>query len=69
MVELAVVDLALAVARRRKCSPTEALKEVYHSDFYNRLLNPTSGLYYEGKASLLSLYMRENASAQPSPHP
>ena len=60
MVELAVGDLAVAVARRRKCSPAEALKEVYHSDFYKLLLNPKSGLYFEGKAALIDLFMRQS---------
>ena len=66
MVELAIGDLAVAVARRRKCSPTEALKEVYHSDFYNRLLNPKSGLYFEGKAALIDLFMRQSRHCRSS---
>ncbi len=64
MVELAVGDLAVAVAKRRKCSPAEALKVVYHSGFYSRLLNPKSGLYCEGKASLVNLFMREISGCQ-----
>jgi len=59
LVEAATADLALALAKRRKISETDALDIVYHSDFYKRLSNPQSGLCTESTASLVHLFMQE----------
>ena len=59
MVEDAVGNLAIALTRRERLAEKDALKAVYHSDFYRRLQNPKSGLYFESSASLVHLFMKE----------
>lgn len=59
LVEKAVTEIALALVRRLKLSEKEALREVYHSRFYEKLINPKTALVAESRASLVYLYMQQ----------
>ncbi|MBQ3290192.1 MAG: hypothetical protein IJH50_12350 [Kiritimatiellae bacterium] len=59
LVEKAVVEISLALVKRMKLSEKEALREVYHSGFYRKLLNPKTALVTESRASQVYLYMQQ----------
>ncbi len=61
LVEKAVAEISLALVRRMKLSEKEALREVYHSKFYKKLLNPKTALVIESRASQVYLYMQQRA--------
>lgn len=63
LVEKAVAEISLAVARKFKLSEKDALREVYNSRFYNKLINPKTALVTESRASQVYLYMEQR---QPS---
>lgn len=63
LVEKAVAEIALALVRKFKFSEQEALREVYHSRFYQKLMNPKTALVTESRASQVYLYLLER-----SPH-
>jgi len=56
LAETAVADLATALVRRRKMTECEALEAVYGSAFYQKLLNPKTGLVLESPAALFDLF-------------
>lgn len=59
LVEKAVAEIALALVRKFKFSEEEALREVYHSRFYQKLMNPKTALVTESRASQVYLYLQE----------
>ena len=61
-VEKAVTEISLALVRRIKLSEKEALREVYHSKFYRKLLNPKTALVTESRASQVYLYMHQRVA-------
>ena len=62
LVEKAVAEIALALVKKMKLSEKEALREVYHSRFYKKLLNPKTALVIESRASQVYLYMQQRTA-------
>ena len=62
LVEKAVTEIALALVKKMKLSEKEALREVYHSRFYEKLLNPKTALVTESRASQVFLYMQQRTA-------
>ena len=62
LVEKAVAEIALALVKRLKISEKKALREVYHSRFYKKLLNPNTTLVTESRASQVYLYMQQRTN-------
>ena len=62
LVEKAVAEISIALVRKFKLSEKEALREVYHSRFYQKLLNPKTALVTESRASQVFLYMQQRAA-------
>ena len=62
LVEKAVAEIALALVKKVKLSEKEALREVYHSRFYQKLLNPKTALATESRASQVFLYMQQRTA-------
>ena len=62
LVEKAVTEIALALVKKVKLSEKEALREVYHSRFYTKLLNPKTALVTESRASQVFLYMQQRTA-------
>ena len=62
LVENAVTEIALALVKKVKLSEKEALREVYHSRFYKKLLNPKTALVTESRASQVFLYMQQRTA-------
>ena len=62
LVEKAVAEIALALVKKHKLSEKEALREVYHSRFYQKLMNPKTALVTESRASQVYLYMQQRAA-------
>ena len=62
LVEKAVAEICLALVKKLKLSEKEALREVYHSRFYQKLLNPKTALVTESRASQVYLYMQQRAA-------
>ena len=58
LVEKAVAEIALALVRKFNLSEKEALREVYHSRFFQKLLNPKTALVTESRASQVYLYLQ-----------
>lgn len=59
LVEKAVAEIALALVKKLKLSEKEALREVYNSRFYQKLLNPKTALVTESRASQVYLYFQQ----------
>ena len=62
LVEKAVAEISIALVRKFNLSEKEALREVYHSRFYQKLLNPKTALVTESRASQVYLYMQQRAA-------
>ena len=62
LVEKAVSEISLALVRKLKFSEKDALREVYHSRFYQKLLNPKTALVTESRASQVYLYMQQRTT-------
>lgn len=62
LVEKAVSEISLALVRKLKFSEKDALREVYHSRFYKKLMNPKTALVTESRASQVYLYMQQRAT-------
>ncbi len=62
LVEKAVSEIALALVKKMKVSEKEALREVYRSNFYKKLLNPKTALVTESRASQVYLYMQQRVA-------
>ena len=62
LVEKAVAEIALALVKKMKISEKDALREVYHSRFYQKLLNPKTALVTESRASQVYLYMQQRTA-------
>ena len=62
LVEKAVSEISLALVRKFKLSEKEALREVYHSRFYQKLTNPKTALVTESRDSQVYLYMQQRAA-------
>lgn len=62
LVEKAVAEISLALVKKFKVSEEEALREVYNSRFYRKLLNPRTALVTESRASQVYLYMQQRAA-------
>ena len=62
LVEKAVTEISIALVRKFKLSEKEALREVYHSRFYQKLLNPKTALVTESRASQVYLYMQQRVA-------
>lgn len=62
LVEKAVAEISLALVKKFKISEKEAMREVYHSRFYKKLLNPKTALVTESRASQVFLYMQQRAA-------
>lgn len=61
LVEKAVAEISLALVRKFKLSEKEAMREVYRSRFYRKLLNPKTALVTESRASQVYLYLQQRA--------
>ena len=59
LVEKAVAEIALALVKKLKLSEKEALREVYNSRFYQKLLNSKTALVTESRASQVYLYFQQ----------
>ena len=59
LVEKAVAEICLALVKKQQLPEKEALREVYHSRFYQKLLNPKTALVTESRASQVYLYMQQ----------
>ena len=59
LVEKAVAEISLSLVKKFKLSEKEAMREVYHSRFYKKLLNPKTALVAESRASQVYLYMQQ----------
>ena len=62
LVEKAVAEISLALVKKMKLSEKDALREVYHSRFYQKLLNPKTALVTESRASQVYLYMQQRTA-------
>lgn len=62
LVEKAVVEISTALVRKFGLSEKDALREVYHSRFFQKLLNPKAALVIESRASQVYLYMQQRAT-------
>ena len=62
LVEKAVTEISLALVKMHGLSEKEALREVYHSRFYRKLLNPKTALVTESRASQVYLYMQQRTA-------
>ena len=62
LVEKAVAEISLALVKKFRLSEKEAMREVYHSRFYKKLLNPKTALVIESRASQVYLYMQQRAA-------
>ena len=62
LVEKAVAEIALALVKKFKLSEKDALREVYHSRFYKKLLNQKTALVVESRVSQVYLYMQQRAA-------
>ena len=62
LVEKAVTEISIALVRKFKLSEKEALREVYHSRFYQKLLNPKTALVTESRASQVYLYIQQRTA-------
>ena len=62
LVEKAVVEISTALVRKFGLSEKDALREVYHSRFFPKLLNPKTALVIESRASQVYLYMQQRAT-------
>ena len=62
LVEKAVAEITLALVRKLKLSEKDASREVYHSRFYKKLLNPKTALVTESRASQVYLYMQQRTA-------
>ena len=62
LVEKAVAEISLALVKKMKISEKDALREVYHSKFYQKLLNPKTALVTESRASQVFLYMQQHTA-------
>ncbi|MBO7684259.1 MAG: hypothetical protein J6T51_06005 [Kiritimatiellae bacterium] len=62
LVEKAVAEISLALVKKFRLSEKEAMREVYHSRFYKKLLNPKTALVTESRASQVYLYMQQRAA-------
>lgn len=47
LIEFAIQDLIAAIVAHEEKSPEDAMDEVYHSEFFTKLIDPESGLYRE----------------------
>ena len=63
LVEKAVSEIASALVRKFKISEQEALREVYHSKFFVKLMNPKTMLVTESRASQVYLYIQERKTS------
>ena len=52
LMEYATQDLITMLVGRQHLSIEEAMRRVYHSQFYEKLQNPETGLYLEGSEYL-----------------
>lgn len=62
LVEKAVAEISFALVRKFKISEKDAMREVYHSRFYRKLLNPKTALVTESRASQVYLYMQQRSA-------
>lgn len=62
LVECAIEELAANLVKVEHISETEALDQIFHSNFYTRLRNRKSGLFGESRASLINLYNKDKLS-------
>ena len=62
LVEKAVAEISLALVKKMKLSEKDALRDVYHSRFYQKLLNPKTALVTESRASQVYLYMQQRTA-------
>ena len=62
LVEKAVAENPLALVKKVKLSEEDALREVYHSRFYQKLFNPKTALVTESRASQVYLYMQQRTA-------
>lgn len=62
LVEKAVAAIALALVRKFGLSEKEALREVYHSRFFQKLTNPKTSLVTESRASQVLLYLQARSA-------
>ena len=47
LTEFAIQDLVAEIVKRENCRPEDAMGELYHSRFFQKLLDPDSALYRE----------------------
>ena len=62
LVEKAVSEISLALVKKFRVSEKEALREVYNSNFYRKILNPRTALVTESRASQVYLYMQQRTA-------
>ena len=62
LVEKAVAEISFALVRKLKISEKDAMREVYHSKFYRKLLNPKTALVTESRDSQVYLYMQQRSA-------
>jgi len=62
LVEKAVAEIASALVNKLHLSEKEALREVFNSRFYQKLLNPKTALVTESRASQVYLYLQQRTA-------
>ncbi len=58
LVEFAIQDLVAEIVKRNGLSPEDAIDRLYHSRFFEQLINPDSGLCREGPEYLYSSFLK-----------
>lgn len=62
LVEKAVAEISFALVKKLRLSEKDALREVYNSRFYTKLLNPKTSLVTESRASQVYLYFQQRTA-------
>ena len=61
LIEFATQDLIAEIVDKENLSISEAMKKLYHSEFFKQLTNPDLGLYRESGAYLYNAYIDYSA--------
>ena len=56
LTEFAIQDLVAEIVKRENLTPEDAIDRLYHSRFFEQLINPETGLYRESAEYLYSCF-------------
>lgn len=63
LMEYATQDLVAMLVERQGLTLEDAMRRVYHSQLYTKLLNQETGLYLEGSEYLYGLLAEESSAS------